>query len=221
MDPRRMADHPRVAFGERYAVRGDDKPCFSTATIYEIASTNFSPVTMFMQFNLDCSIEILSRTPAVLESLLYDLPDDWTRPNEGTDTWSPFDILGHMVHGEKTDWIPRAMMILEHGESRTFDPFDRFAMFEEAYGKSVEDLLHEFAVLRQQNIEELRGMELTPELLARRGTHPEFGAVTLAQLLATWVVHDLGHIAQITRVMAKQYTEAVGPWKAYLSVLTR
>jgi hypothetical protein len=174
-----------------------------------------------MHFDIDKSIEILSRTPAVLESLLYDLPDHWTRSNEGADTWSPFDILGHMVHGEKSDWIPRAMIILEYGESRVFDPFDRFAMFDQSYGKSVEDLLHEFTLLRQQSIEELREMELTPELLARRGTHPEFGTVTLAQLLATWVVHDLGHIAQITRVMAKQYTEAVGPWKAYLSVLTR
>jgi hypothetical protein len=174
-----------------------------------------------MHFDPDRSIEILSRTPAVLDSLLRDLPDHWTRPNEGADTWSPFDVLGHMVYGEKVNWIPRAKMILEYGELRTFDPFDRFAMFRESQGKAVEELLDEFTALRQQGIEELRGINLTPELLARRGAHPEFGAVTLAQLLATWVVHDLGHIAQITRVMAKQYSEAVGAWKAYLPVLTR
>jgi hypothetical protein len=174
-----------------------------------------------MHFDLDRSIDILRRTPAVLESLLRHLPDDWTRPNEGPETWSPFDVLGHLVHGERSDWIPRAKIILEDGESRTFDLFDRFAMLRQSQGKSVENLLDEFAALRQRSIEELKAMNLTPDLLARRGTHPEFGPVTLAQLLGTWVVHDLGHIAQITRVMAKQYTEAVGPWKAYLSVLTR
>lgn len=174
-----------------------------------------------MEFQVHHAKEILKRTPATLNSLLRDVPDVWARANEGPETWSAFDIVGHLVHGEETDWIPRARIILEHGESGTFEPFDRFAMFEKSRGKSLIELLDKFELLRQQSLSQLEAMNLTPELLRRRGTHPELGVVTLSQLLSTWVVHDLGHIAQIARVMSKQYGEAVGPWKAYLQVLSR
>lgn len=172
-----------------------------------------------MEFQLDRAKEILSRTPATLNSLLRDLPDAWIRANDGPESWSPFDVVGHLIHGEETDWMPRARIILEFGESRAFEPFDRFAMFEKSRGKSLGQLLDRFELLREENLKELDGMNLTPEILAKRGMHPELGVVTLSQLLSTWVVHDLGHIRQIVRVMAKQYGEAVGVWKAYLSVL--
>ena len=172
-----------------------------------------------MQFELVQAIEILERTPATLNSLLRDLSEQWLVQNEGPDTWSPYDVLGHLIHGDETDWIPRAKMILEHGEGRTFEPFDRVAMFEESKGKSIVELLDTFAQLRGENVRELRSMNLTSELLDKRGRHPELGVVTLRQLLSTWVVHDLGHIRQVVRVMSKQYGEAVGPWKAYLSIL--
>lgn len=174
-----------------------------------------------MDFQLDNAKEILSRTPRTLSMLLADLSETWLRQNEGPETWSPFDILGHLIHGEETDWIPRAKIILEEGESRAFDPFDRFVMFEVSKGKSPAELLDTFARLRQANLRELEQMNLTHEALEKRGRHPEFGVVTLKQLLATWVVHDLGHLAQIARVMAKQYREEVGPWREYLPVLTR
>jgi uncharacterized damage-inducible protein DinB len=172
-----------------------------------------------MEFNLDNAKSILIKTPATLRCLLSGLADDWVLQNEGPDTWSPFDVVGHLIHGEETDWIPRARIILEHGEQKAFEPFDRFAMFEKSEGKSLGELLDEFQRLRENNLEELEKMSLTPELLAKRGKHPELGVVTLSQLLATWAVHDLNHIGQIVRVMAKQYGEAVGPWKAYLSIL--
>ncbi|HEY0378514.1 MAG TPA: DinB family protein [Pyrinomonadaceae bacterium] len=174
-----------------------------------------------MEFRLDHAREILGRTPATLNSLLRRLPDEWTSSNEGPDTWSPYDIVGHLVHAEETDWIPRARIILEHGEGRAFDPFDRFAMFEKSGGKKLGDLLDEFEERRGESLRELERMNLTPETLAKRGSHPELGAVTLGQLLSTWVVHDLGHVGQVVRVMAKQYGEAVGVWRAYLPVLTR
>ena len=174
-----------------------------------------------MEFQLQDAKQILSRTPATLNALLQDLPGEWLLANEGPDTWSPFDIVGHLIHGEETDWIPRARIILEHGEQGTFEPFDRFAMFERSKGKSLSDLLAEFQRLRELRLDELDRMNLTPELLHQRGRHPELGVVTLGQLLSTWVVHDLGHIQQIVRVMAKQYTAEVGPWSAYLSILTR
>ncbi len=174
-----------------------------------------------MQFTIDRSLAILARTPSVLEALLRDLPDDWVRADEGAATWSPFDVVGHLIHGERTDWIPRARIVLEHGESRPFEPFDRFAQFEASRGKRLGELLDEFAALRAANLQSLRAHGLAPADLARRGRHPELGTVTLEQLLATWVVHDLGHLAQITRTMAKQYGSAVGPWKAYLPVLSR
>jgi len=172
-----------------------------------------------MQFELVQAIEILQRTPATLNSLLRDLSEQWLVQNEGPETWSPYDVMGHLIHGEETDWIPRAKIILEHGETSAFEPFDRVAMFEESKGKSIVELLDTFAQLRAANVRELQSMNLTPDLLGKRGRHPELGVVTLRQLLSTWVVHDLGHIRQVVRVMSKQYGAAVGPWKAYLSIL--
>ena len=174
-----------------------------------------------MEFKLDQAKNVLQRTPATLHSLLGGLPDAWVFPNEGPDTFSPFDVVGHLIHGEETDWIPRAKMILEDVENRAFEPFDRFAMFEKSKGKSLGELLPRFEQLRAESLQQLEQMNLTPELLAKRGKHPELGIVTLSELLATWVVHDLGHIAQIVRVMSKQYGDAVGPWRAYLSILNR
>ena len=172
-----------------------------------------------MEFNVEQAVEILGRTPATLNELLMQLTDAWTLKNEGPDTWSPFDVVGHLIHGEQTDWIPRARIILEHGEAKPFEPFDRFAQFEKSKGKTVGELLIEFESLRKQNLEALGLMNLTAEKLTLRGTHPRLGQVTLAQLLAAWVVHDLSHIAQAARVMCKQYSEEVGPWKQYLPIL--
>lgn len=172
-----------------------------------------------MKFSLNPAVEILSRTPATLKSLLTDLPDEWVTANEGTETWSPFDIVGHLIHGERTDWIPRAKIILEYGQSRSFEPFDRFAQFRESQGKTLVELLETFRVLREQNLQILGDLKLTEKHLAMKGRHPDFGTVTLRQLLATWVVHDLNHISQIVRVMARQYGDEVGPWIEYLSIL--
>lgn len=174
-----------------------------------------------MEFQLEQAKEILSRTPSTLNSLLRPLSETWIVQNEGPETWSPFDVVGHLIHGEETDWIPRAKIILEDGEGRPFEPFDRFAMFEKSKGKSLAQLLDSFAHVRAQSLHELDMMNLTPALLEKRGKHPELGVVTLKQLLATWVVHELGHVSQVVRVMAKQYKEEVGPWKAYLSILGR
>ena len=172
-----------------------------------------------MEFQLDHAKDILRRTPATLTSLLQDVPDEWVTSNEGPETWSPFDVVGHLIHGEKTDWIPRARMILENGEERAFEPFDRFAMFEQSKGKTLGELLTTFAHLRRESLRQLDELNVTPELLAKRGRHPELGVVTLSELLATWVVHDLSHIGQIVRVMSKQYGNGVGPWRAYLPIL--
>ena len=172
-------------------------------------------------YDLADAIAVLERTPAAFRALLAGLPDAWTTPNEGPDTFSAFDNLGHLVHGERTDWIPRARIILEHGRARPFDPYDRFAQVHESRGKSVQDLLDELARLREQNLETLRGWQLTDRELALEGEHPALGRVTLAQLLAAWVVHDLGHLAQTARVMAKQYRDEVGPWRAYLPIVDR
>jgi len=174
-----------------------------------------------MEFALDDAVRVLERTPAVLDALLRDLPAGWLGASEGPGTWSPFDIVGHLVHGERTDWMPRLAMILEHGESRGFEPFDRFAMLQTSRDKSLADLLEAFATLRAANLEQLAARRLQPEDLKRRGRHPELGTVTLAELLATWVTHDLEHLAQIARVMGREYTAAVGPWRAYLPMLQR
>ena len=162
---------------------------------------------------------LLSRTPATLNALLRGLPDVWIRSNEGGDSWTPYGIVGHLIAGEQTDWMPRARMILQHGESRTFEPFDRLAQENQKQGESLQQLLDHFAGLRTQNLAELEGMNLQPSDLQRRGTHPALGTVNLSQLLATWTVHDLTHLHQLSRVMAFQYRDAVGPWIAYLGVL--
>ncbi len=169
-------------------------------------------------FNLDDAIAILERTPAALGALLAGLPKTWVRATEGDGTWSPYDVIGHLIHGERTDWIPRARHILA-GETRAFEPFDRMAQFTESQGKSLGELLTTFAGLRQENVAALIGMNLTEADFGRRGLHPELGDVTLGQLLATWVVHDLDHVAQVARTMAKVYREATGPWSEYLSIL--
>jgi hypothetical protein len=172
-----------------------------------------------MRFELAEAIPILERTPRVLRDLLSGLPDGWIHATEGPDTWSPFDVVGHLVHGERTDWIRRTEIILSEDESRIFPPFDRFAQFEASRGTSLDDLLDTFAELRAGNVARLRTLNPTTADLRRRGRHPEFGPVTLEQHLATWVAHDLSHIGQIVRVMGKAYTAAVGPWRAYLPML--
>ena len=171
------------------------------------------------EFNLDEAIAILTRTPSVLDALLRGLPDIWIHRNEGKDTWSAFDIVGHLVFGEQTDWMPRVRILMEYGESRAFDPFDRFAQLKESEGRSLAQLLDDFARLRAESLAALHALKLKPEDLARRGQHPALGVVMLSQLLATWTVHDMTHLHQVSRVMAHQYREAVGPWSAYLGVL--
>jgi hypothetical protein len=172
-----------------------------------------------MEQNLSHTIALLSRTPATLNALLRDLPDSWTHQNEGENTWSAFDIVGHLIHGERTDWMPRARIILQSGESQPFPPFDRLAQIRCSQGKSLPQLLDEFANLRSENLRELQALNLRQQDLALRGRHPALGVVTLSQLLATWAAHDLTHLHQISRVLAHQSREAVGPWSAYLGVL--
>ena len=174
-----------------------------------------------MPFDLADSIALLSRTPRVLRELLLDLPEAWISANEGPGTWSPRDVLGHLIHGEDTDWVPRARIILAEGGSRRFEPFDRFAQDERFKGRAIPELLDFFEQRRRENLAVVEGWRLTSSQLARTGFHPEFGTVTLEQLLATWVVHDLNHLGQIARVMAKHYAADVGPWQAYLAILTR
>lgn len=174
-----------------------------------------------MQFDLGNTLEVLKATPATLKALLGGLSEDWIRSDEGADTFSPYDIVGHLIHGEESDWIPRLRIMLEHGESRPFQPFDRLAMREPGRQLPLPDLLERFADLRTRNLRTLEGLHLGENELARTGTHPELGRVTVKQLLATWAVHDLGHLAQAARVMARAYTGEVGPWREYLPVLTR
>jgi uncharacterized damage-inducible protein DinB len=170
------------------------------------------------EFDMRDALAVLERTPATLAAMLTGVPETWARATEGEGTWSPYDVVGHLVHGEHTDWIRRARHILS-GEPGPFAPFDRTAMFAESEGKTLDALLAAFAELRASNLAEIRTMGLGREDFARTGMHPALGEVTLGQLLATWVVHDLDHVAQISRVMAKVYAEAVGPWEAYLSIL--
>jgi hypothetical protein len=172
-----------------------------------------------MTFTLEKSIEILERTPDVLNVMLQNLSTEWTSNNEGGETWSPFDIVGHLIHGETTDWMPRAEIILSDKGVKTFEKFDRFSQFEDSKGKSLAELLQEFKILREKNIKLLRSKNLKQIDFQQKGIHPAFGEVTLSQLLSTWVVHDFNHISQISRVMAKQYKTEVGPWVEYLGVL--
>lgn len=172
-------------------------------------------------FDLEASLEVLRRTPATLSAMLAGISATWHDATEGGDSWSPYVIVGHLIHGERTDWLPRALVILAQGASRRFEPYDRFAQFHESEGKRLDALLTEFATARAGNLHTLGQLAITPAQLQLTGEHPVFGTVTLAQLLACWVAHDLGHIAQIARVMAKQYREAVGPWRAYLPVMDR
>ena len=172
-----------------------------------------------MEFSIDKSIEILERTPQVLILLTNNLSTDWTTHNEGGETWSFFVVIGHLIHGEKTDWMTRIEIILSKGPNKEFRPFDRFAQFEESKGKSMAQLLKEFLAVRELNLEKLVRLKLTEDDFNKTGTHPKFGAVTLSQLIAAWVVHDLDHISQISRVMAKQYKEQCGPWIEYMKIL--
>jgi hypothetical protein len=172
-----------------------------------------------MDHNLKDTVALLARTPGALNVLLRDLPDFWTSRNEGADSWSVYDIIGHLIHGERTDWIQRTQIILQFGESRPFDRFDRTAQNRESQGKSLGDLLDEFARLRTENLQRLESFRLDADRLALRGRHPALGVVTLSQLLATWAAHDLTHLHQISRVMARQYESAVGPWTQFLGVM--
>ncbi len=165
------------------------------------------------------TIALLTRTPATLNALLRGLPDTWTRCNEGNDTWSPYDVIGHLAQAERNDWMPRVRHILAHGDSQPFPPFNRFTQMQEPQLKSLEQVLDEFTSLRSQSLASLKSLNLHPNDLARPGKHPSLGAVTLSQLLATWAAHDLTHLHQISRVMAYQYRDVVGPWSVYLGVL--
>jgi uncharacterized damage-inducible protein DinB len=174
-----------------------------------------------MDYQYDQAVEILRRTPATLTALLRGLPEAWTKSTAGPDTWSAYDVVGHLLHGEETDWIGRTRVILDYGEERPFDAFNRTAMFEKYQGYSLDQVLEAFEQARERNLATLSELRITPEKLTLKGTHPALGSVTLSQLLATWVVHDLNHVGQIVEVMSRQYAEAVGPWSAYLAILTR
>jgi len=173
-----------------------------------------------MNYSKEQAIEILERTPAVLTTLLSGISNEWVLTNEGPETFSPYDVVGHLIHGEKTDWVVRAKLILEHGTAKPFEPYDRFAQYEESKGKSLQQLLDEFEIQRKQNLEWLKSCQLTPTDLERKGVHPVLGEVTLRNLLSTWVVHDLTHLAQVTRVMAKQLTGEMGPWPQFFRILS-
>ena len=172
-------------------------------------------------FDLDHSIRILSRTPGMLDRWLRDLPEEWIRATEGEGTWSPYQIIGHLIHGEETDWIPRLEHMMGGSADEPFDPFDREAMLEEDQDRPLKEILEEFARIRRANLRRVREFRLTEADMERTGTHPDLGEVTVRQLLATWTAHDLSHIAQIARVMAKRYREDVGPWREYLPILDR
>jgi DinB superfamily len=173
-----------------------------------------------MKYNIQKSIEILERTPAALTAMLLGLSDDWVMVNEGSETFSPYDVVGHLLNGEKTDWPVRARIILEYGETKTFDEWDRFAQYEQSRGKTLPQLLEEFAIIRNENISWLKSLNLTEADLDKKGMHPNLGEVSLRNLLATWVVHDLTHTAQVVRVMAKQYATEMGPWAEYFRILS-
>lgn len=171
-------------------------------------------------FALDDAVALLARTPATLDALLRGLPEWWTRANEGDGTWSAFDVVGHLIHGEETDWLPRVRIVLDHGESRTFEKFNREAQFESSAPQSLDERLDRFTALRRENLTHLASLQLTAADLDRTGRHPAFGVVTLRQLLATWVAHDLDHVMQVSRVLGRQYANEVGPWRAYLRIIS-
>lgn len=172
-----------------------------------------------MDFDIQTARPLLARTPDVLNALLRDLPDVWITNNEGPDTWSPFDVIGHLLHGERSDWIPRVEHILKHGDTVAFTPFDRFAQFNASKGKSLSELLDDFSEARASSLRRLDELALTPDDMSRGGLHPALGKVALSQLLATWTTHDLDHIVQVSRCMARNYAEAVGPWREYLRIV--
>ena len=172
-----------------------------------------------MQLKLSEATQILRRAPATITTMIEGVPEGWLKATEGAGTWSCYDIVGHLIHGELTDWIPRVRIILEHGEARAFEPFDRCAQFREDQTRPISALLDQFTFLRAENLTVLEGLRLTSEDLSRTGTHPELGTVSLGQLISSWVVHDLSHISQIARVTAKQYVHEVGPWRAYMAML--
>ena len=174
-----------------------------------------------MEFSVERSVDVLERTPGVLRAMLGSLGDEWTRSNYGEGTFSPFDVVGHLIHAERTNWMTRLRMILEEGERRPFEAFDRYAMFEGSAGRSIGELLDAFAAARSRSIAQLRRLRLTADMLGRRGTHPNLGGVTARQLIAAWVVHDLGHTHQIAKAMAYQYRDEVGPWRELLTILPR
>lgn len=173
-----------------------------------------------IRFSLADALDQLARTPRILDLWLRGLPQPWPDNNEGGETWSPFVVVGHLIHGEKTDWMPRLHRVLEHGESVPFDPYDRFAQFRDSAGKTLAELLDEFAARRAENLRQLAALELDEQALDRVGRHPALGAVTVRQLLATWVAHDYDHVIQIARVLANQYADEVGPWRRYLRVIS-
>ncbi len=172
-----------------------------------------------MEFRLEQGLEVLSQTPSVFDALLRGKSDVWLNARKTPESFSSLDVLGHMMHGEFTDWIPRVRMILEHGDTREFEPFDRFGFRELIAGKSVDELLDEFAALRRESLLSLAEFDVREDKLALRGVHSDLGAVTLGNLLATWVVHDLGHISQVVKIMAGEYRDAVGPWRTYTTIL--
>lgn len=172
-----------------------------------------------MEFDLKKALPVLARTPAVIRTMLADLPDGWVERNEGPQTWSPYDVVGHLIHGERTDWMPRIDHLLAHGDAVSFPPFDRFAQLEDSARQSLDQLLDSFSALRSASLERLVSLQFTAIDFERTGRHPEFGTVTLGQLLATWVAHDLDHIVQIARCMGRQYSDAVGPWRNYLRII--
>ena len=174
-----------------------------------------------MKYQLDQAIEILERTPKVMQALLLGISEEWIHQNEGDDTWSPYDVIGHLVHGEKTDWMPRLEIVLSTTGTKTFTPYDRFAQFDMSKGKTIEILLQEFENLRTQNLTTLKSKNLSETDLQKTAIHPSLGTITLKNMLATWVAHDLGHIAQISRVMAKQYKDEIGPWTKYLTIVNQ
>lgn len=172
-----------------------------------------------MHFSPESAQRLLSATPKTLHAWLGDLPDPWIHANEGPDTWSAFDVVGHLIHGEKTDWIPRSLIILSDKPDKTFEPFDRYAQQESSKGKTMHELLDSFESLRTENMRILSGLDLSDDNLGKTGIHPEFGTVTLRQLLSTWVVHDQSHIFQIARVLGKQLKDEAGPWTRYIRMI--